>query len=86
MPRQIDAKATDVKYLQGFLTPDRINFPHFPHTFMLYTMKMWLLSTIVLEGYLPPKALSMVREWIEINRDDLQKIECSILGRCNQNI
>jgi hypothetical protein len=28
----------------------------------------------VLEGYLPPKALSMVREWIEINRDDLQKI------------
>jgi pantothenate kinase len=33
LPRQIDAKATDVKYLQGFLTPDRINFPHFSHTF-----------------------------------------------------
>lgn len=28
----------------------------------------------VLEGYLPPKALKMVREWIEINRSELQNI------------
>ena len=28
----------------------------------------------VLEGYLPTKALNMVREWIELNRDDIQKI------------
>ena len=25
----------------------------------------------VLDGYLPPKALSMVREWIEYNKEDL---------------
>lgn len=28
----------------------------------------------VLEGYLPTKALKMVREWIDINRDEIQKI------------
>ena len=25
----------------------------------------------VLEGYLPPKALAMVREWVSLNRTDL---------------
>ena len=25
----------------------------------------------ILEGHLPPKALSMVREWIGLNREDL---------------
>ncbi len=28
----------------------------------------------VLDGYLPPKALSMVREWIELHRDELTEI------------
>ncbi len=28
----------------------------------------------VLEGYLPAKALEMVREWISIHKDDLAKI------------
>lgn len=28
----------------------------------------------VLDGYLPPKALSMVREWIELHRDELSEI------------
>lgn len=28
----------------------------------------------VLVGYLPTKALKMVREWIDINRDEIQKI------------
>lgn len=28
----------------------------------------------VLDGYLPPKALSMVREWIELHRDELAEI------------
>lgn len=28
----------------------------------------------VLEGYLPPKALKMVEEWIGINRSELQII------------
>ena len=28
----------------------------------------------ILDGHLPPKALAMVREWIEINREDLMNI------------
>lgn len=28
----------------------------------------------VLEGYLPPKALSLVREWLDINKNEIQKI------------
>ena len=28
----------------------------------------------IIEGYLPPKALNMVREWIEIHREDLKNI------------
>ena len=28
----------------------------------------------ILEGNLPPKALSMVREWTELHKDDLLKI------------
>jgi hypothetical protein len=28
----------------------------------------------VLEGYLPPKAINMVQEWISIYREDLKKI------------
>ena len=28
----------------------------------------------VLEGYLPPKALAMVREWIDLHRQDLKRM------------
>lgn len=28
----------------------------------------------VLEGHLPPKALSMVREWVELHKADLLKM------------
>ena len=28
----------------------------------------------ILEGYLPPKAVALVREWIKINREDLLEI------------
>jgi hypothetical protein len=28
----------------------------------------------ILDGHLPPKALAMVREWIDLNRDDLMTI------------
>lgn len=28
----------------------------------------------LLEGYLPPKALAMVREWVKLNSDSLQEI------------
>lgn len=28
----------------------------------------------VLDGHLPPKALALVREWVSLHKDDLQKI------------
>ena len=45
-----------------------------PHIHALYDDDMAeivIQTGEVLEGYLPPKALAMVREWIKINRDDL---------------
>lgn len=32
------------------------------------------MTNDVLEGYLPPKAMAMVKEWILINRDELRVI------------
>ena len=28
----------------------------------------------VLEGYLPPKALALVQEWITVHRDELKEV------------
>lgn len=45
-----------------------------PHIHALYGDDMAAVDIKtgeVLEGYLPPKALAMVREWIEINKKDL---------------
>ena len=45
-----------------------------PHIHALYGDDMAAIDIKtgeVLEGYLPPKALAMVREWIEINKKDL---------------
>ena len=45
-----------------------------PHIHALYGEDMAAVdiqSGEVLEGYLPPKALSMVREWAAIHKDDL---------------
>jgi len=45
------------------------------HMFMPYTgdntAEITINSGEILEGYLPSKALSMVREWIEINKEEL---------------
>lgn len=45
-----------------------------PHIHALYGDDMAAVDIKageVLEGYLPPKALAMVREWVEINKEDL---------------
>ena len=45
-----------------------------PHIHALYGDDMAevdIRTGEILEGSLPPKALAMVREWIEINRKDL---------------
>ena len=48
-----------------------------PHIHALYGEDMaaiMIQTGEVLEGYLPPKALSMVQEWIEIHKADLQQM------------
>ncbi len=45
-----------------------------PHIHALYGEDMAAINIEtgeVLEGHLPPKALSMVREWIELHKNDL---------------
>ena len=48
-----------------------------PHIHALYGEDMaeiMIQTGDVLVGYLPPKALSMVQEWVEIHKADLQKM------------
>ena len=48
-----------------------------PHIHAIYgddTAEITIQDGRILEGSLPPKALSMVREWIEANKDDLLAI------------
>lgn len=48
-----------------------------PHIHALYGDEMAAIeiqSGNVLEGYLPPKALAMVQEWVGIYRNDLLRI------------
>ena len=45
-----------------------------PHIHALYgddVAAIEIQTGSVLEGHLPPKALAMVREWIDLNRGDL---------------
>lgn len=48
-----------------------------PHIHAIYNEDMAAIDFItgdVLEGYLPPKALSLVREWISVHRDELKEV------------
>lgn len=48
-----------------------------PHIHAIYNEDMAAVDIMtgnVLEGYLPPKALSLVREWIDIHRDELTEV------------
>lgn len=48
-----------------------------PHIHAIYgddVAELTIQDGNILEGYLPPKALSMVREWIDLNRKDLLNI------------
>lgn len=48
-----------------------------PHVHAVYgdnVAEITIIGGEILEGYLPPKALAMVREWIELNKKDLLNI------------
>lgn len=48
-----------------------------PHIHAIYGEDMAaiaILNNEILEGYLPPKALSLVNEWINIHKDELIKM------------
>ncbi len=47
------------------------NPPHIHATYGDYLAEVTILSGEVLEGYLPPKILTMVIEWIASNKADL---------------
>ena len=50
------------------------NPPHIHATYGEHVAAVDIQNGNVLEGYLPAKALEMVREWISIHKDDLTKI------------
>lgn len=48
-----------------------------PHIHAIYNDNVAAVDFMtgnVLEGYLPPKAMTMVKEWVAINREELKKI------------
>ncbi len=48
-----------------------------PHVHAMYNDDVAAIDFMtgeVLDGYLPPKALAMVKEWVSFNREDLQRI------------
>ena len=48
-----------------------------PHIHAIYNDDVAAIDYMtgeVLEGFLPPKGLQMVRDWIELNREELQQI------------
>ena len=48
-----------------------------PHIHAIYNDDVAAIDYMtgeVLEGFLPPKALQMVRDWVELNRDALKEI------------
>ena len=50
------------------------NPPHIHAIYGEHVAAVDIQNGNVLEGYLPTKALEMVREWISIHKDDLAKI------------
>jgi hypothetical protein len=56
-------------FLQGEHNP--------PHVHAIYNEDAIAIDFMTgeeLEGYLPPKALAMVKEWVRLNKDALQEI------------
>ena len=48
-----------------------------PHIHAIYNEDMAAIDFMtgnVLEGYLPPKALALVLEWITVHRDELKEV------------
>ena len=50
------------------------NPPHIHAEYGEYNGLIEISTAKLIEGYLPPKALAMVTEWAEANRDALQKM------------
>ena len=48
-----------------------------PHVHAMYNDDVAAIDFMtgkVLEGYLPPKALALVREWVDLHRNELKEI------------
>ena len=47
------------------------NPPHIHAIYGEHTAAIDIQTGAVIEGYLPPKAISMVREWVSLHEEDL---------------
>ncbi len=47
--------------------------PHFHATYSEHVAQIELSTGIVIKGYLPPRALAMVRRWAKIHRIELEE-------------
>jgi len=45
--------------------------PHFHALYGEHTAVVEISNSAVLQGYLPPRAMSLVTEWVSIHRDEL---------------
>ena len=50
------------------------NLPHIHAIYNEDVAAIDFMTGEILEGYLPPKTIQMVREWISIHRDELKNI------------
>lgn len=48
--------------------------PHIHATYAEFSGSIIIANGAILEGDLPPKAVSMIREWLSLHREEIQKI------------
>lgn len=60
--------------IKMYFSQSEHNPPHIHATYGDNIAALIIADGSLLEGHLPPKALSMVREWIKENRKDLMHI------------
>ena len=58
--------------IRMYFLPGEHNPPHIHATYGEYTASINFITGEVIDGYLPPKALQLVKEWIELHKDELQ--------------
>ena len=61
-------------FIKMYFQQSEHNPPHFHVVYGENLAEIEISTGKILEGYLPPKAKSLVSEWLELHRDELNKI------------